>query len=161
MDTVIKGVISVAGNKLFTKINDNGDLGETKVCVRCGRMFTYLGFGHFYCPLCKDKDKEDFEKVRDYIYNHGVASAIEVAEATGVDLKTIEQYLREGRLEIPESSPIFIKCEKCGIDIRSGRLCPTCATTLSNAMKVQMNFDNEQIGEVPKRLEGKMRYFTK
>lgn len=151
----------MAANKLFTKIRTDGKIGEPKVCVKCGKMFTYLGFGHFYCPTCKERDKEDFEKVRDYIYENGVASALEVSEATGVSLKVIEQYLREGRLEIPESSPIFIKCEKCGIDIRSGRLCAECATSLSNAMRIEMNFDNEQIGAVPKKLDGKMRYLTK
>ncbi len=145
--------------EIFKKNNERGNTGETKVCVRCGRMFTYLGFGHYYCPLCKERDMEDFAKVKDYIYNHGTAPALEVSEQTGVGLKIIEQYLREGRLEIPENSPIFIKCEKCATNIRSGRLCPNCATSLSNAMRMQMNFDDEQIGEIPKKIEGKMRFF--
>lgn len=151
----------MAENKIYAKRNRDGEIGEPKVCVRCGRMFTYLGFGHYYCPMCKERDNEDFTRVKEYIYEHGVAPSLEVSEQTGVDLKIIQQYLREGRLEIPESSPIFIKCEKCGIDIRSGRLCPNCATSLSNAMRIEMDFDNEQIGEVPKKKEGKMRYFTK
>ncbi len=144
---------------ILARHNGNGEIGEPKVCFRCGRMFTYLGFGHFYCPICKEKDAHDFTKVKEYIYENGVAPALEVSENTGVSLKIIEQYLREGRLEIPEGSPIFIKCEMCSVDIKSGRLCPPCATTLSNAMRIEMNFDDEQIGEIPKKLEGKMRYF--
>jgi uncharacterized Zn ribbon protein len=133
-------------------------MNVTKVCVRCKRMFTYSGFGHFYCPTCRKLDEEDFARVKNYIYDHGVASAIEVSEMTGVSLKTIEQYLREGRLEIPEESPIFIKCEKCKIDIRSGRLCTECARKLSAAMRKEMDFDDEQIGDVPKKMIGKMRF---
>ncbi len=148
--------------KNFTvRLNKDGEMGETKVCARCGRMFNYLGFGHYYCPTCKKQDEEDFTKVKEYIYNNGVASALEVSEMTGVSIKLIEQYLREGRLEIPENSPIFIKCEKCSVDIRSGRLCPSCATSLSNTARIEMDFDDNQIGTVPKKLIGKMRFFGK
>ena len=132
--------------------------GETKICDRCGRIFLYYGFGHYYCPACKILDEEDFTKVKDYIYDHGVASALEVSENTGISLDRINQYLREGRLEIPEESPIFIKCEMCSTDIRSGRLCQECASKLSHAMRIEMNFDDTQIGRVPKKLTGKRRF---
>lgn len=143
---------------VFKANQDDDEAGSTKVCLRCGRIFNYMGFGHYYCPSCKKKDTEDFIKVKDYIYANGASTAVEVSDNTGVAVKIIEQYLREGRLEIPENSPIFIKCEKCSINIRSGRLCPECANSLSNAMRVEMKFDDEQIGEVPK-LIGKMRFF--
>lgn len=146
---------------ILAKFRDDGKVGETKVCVRCKRMFTYLGFGHFYCPACKKIDEADFTKVKTYIYENGTAPAYEVSENTGVSMERITQYLREGRLEIPEKSPIFIKCEMCASDIRSGRLCPDCAGKLTKSMKESMNFDDEQIGQVPKKMEGKMRYFGK
>ena len=145
----------------MVKRNKYGEIGEPKICVKCGRMFTYLGFGHYYCSVCKIRDEEEFTKVKDYIYEHGVAPALEVSEMTGVSMKIIQQYLREGRLEIPEGSPIFIKCEKCSIDIRSGRLCSNCATSLSKAMRTDMDFDDEQIGQIPKKLTGKMRFLGK
>lgn len=140
---------------------DTGKLGETKTCVKCRRLFNYLGYGHFYCPMCRKSDEEDFKKVKDYIFENGVAPAMEVSEKTGISLERINQYLREGRLEIPEGSPIFIKCEMCSVDIRSGRLCPDCASKLSYAMRVEMNFDDEQIGPLPKKLVGKMRFLGK
>lgn len=143
---------------LAAKVNPEGQLGEPKVCVRCGRMFSYLGFGHFYCPACKKLDEEDFRKVKNYIYENGVAPAIEVSEVTGISLDRINQYLKEGRLEIPENSPIFIKCEMCSIDIRSGRVCQECASKLTHAMRVKLNFDEEQIGSVPKKMTGKRRF---
>ncbi|MGB8453945.1 MAG: hypothetical protein WCD89_16665 [Anaerocolumna sp.] len=144
---------------IAAKLNEDGKLGETKMCVRCKRMFTYLGYGHFYCPMCRKADEEDFAKVKNYIFENGTAPALEVSEVTGISLERIHQYLREGRLEIPENSPIFIKCEMCSVDIRSGRLCPDCASKLNHAMREKMNFDDEQIGSVPKNLlVGKMRF---
>ena len=143
---------------IAAKFKEDGNLGETKICVRCKRMFTYLGYGHFYCPMCRKADEEDFQKVKNYIYDHGTAPALEVSDNTGISLERINQYLREGRLEIPENSPIFIKCEMCHIDIRSGRLCPECASKLSHAMRITMDFDEEQIGPIPKKLIGKMRF---
>lgn len=144
---------------ILAKFKEDGKVGETKVCVRCKRMFTYMGYGHFYCPACKKLDEADFTKVKEYIYENGTAPAFEVFENTGVSLERITQYLREGRLEIPEMSPIFIRCEMCSADIRSGRLCPDCAGKLTKSMKVSMNFDEEQVGQVPRKLNGKMRFF--
>ena len=79
----------------------------------------------------------------------------EIADATGVSENIIRQYLRDGMLEIPEGSPIYIKCEKCGCDIRSGRWCPSCAAKLSSDMKGMF----AGIGDKPKTSsQGKMRF---
>lgn len=144
-------------NKMAAEMNDRGRM---KYCQRCKRLFPYSGFGHIYCSRCKEADERDFEKVKDYLYDHPGATMLEVEEGTGVIMKHITTYLREGRLEIPQNSPIFIKCEMCKGDIRYGRVCPACADRLTSAMKEQMNFDAYQIGEVPKRV-GKMRFLDR
>ncbi|MBO7353261.1 MAG: hypothetical protein J6U61_03280 [Lachnospiraceae bacterium] len=87
-------------------------------------MFTYPGFGSKYCPDCRKIDEENRDKVKEYLREHGTANMVEISENTGVSKHDINQYLRDGMLEIPEGSPIYIKCEKCGCDIRSGRWCP-------------------------------------
>ncbi len=141
--------------------NRGNSAGEPRVCVRCKRMFTYLGFGHLYCPACKKRDAEYFQRVREFLYDNVGATATEVSDGTGVGINTITQYLREGRLEIPENSKIFLKCEMCATSIRSGRLCKECASKLNHAMRKNIDFDDEQIGEVPKKATGKMRFFEK
>lgn len=136
--------------------------GELKTCTRCKRMFRYFGFGHLYCPTCQKIDEDDFEKVRSYIYEHGTATALEVSEATEVSLKHIEQFLKDGRLEIPETSPIFIKCEQCRTNIRSGRFCSECASRMSKALREELGVDEFQIGEKPKiKKTGKMHFIGK
>lgn len=133
--------------------------GETATCNRCKRMFTYFGFGHRLCPECKALDDEQFERVRDYIVEHGTATMLEIENALGVPIQRIRQYLREGRLEIPENSPIYLHCESCHCDIRSGRYCKECAAKLSKELQGTLRIDEYEIGEVPKiKPKGKMRY---
>lgn len=128
---------------------------NTQVCRRCRRFFTYVGYGYMYCQHCKKKDEEDFNKVRDYIYANGTATIMQVVAETGVEQPYVKQFLREGRLIIPESSPIFIKCESCGCDIRSGRYCTDCGARLSKELKSAAIL--HEMGEKPK---GQMHYLN-
>lgn len=44
--------------------------------------------------------------------------------------------LKEGKLEIPSNSDIFIKCKICGCDIRYGELCNKCKNTPDTKIKL-------------------------
>ncbi len=121
---------------------------EIRTCVRCGKIFQYYGIGRCYCPSCKKQDDEAFKKVKAYIYENGTATVMEVSEKTGVPVRFIRLYLKDNRIEIPEDSPIFIQCERCGVNIRSGRLCPDCANALTNEMRLELDFNNDQKSKV-------------
>lgn len=134
---------------------------KEKNCKKCGRLFLYYGFGHMYCPTCQKMDNEMFQKVKDYIYEKGPSTMGEVAEATGVPIQQIDLYLKEGRLEIPPNSKLFIKCESCGVEMRSGRYCPTCASRLSKDLSVRSNFIMDEVGELKKDpTPGKMHFLN-
>jgi flagellar operon protein (TIGR03826 family) len=137
--------------------NARGLGGDLKVCKRCKKTFTYYGIGYQYCPTCKELDEEDFQNVKEYIRDHGIARVDEVVQATGVDEKRIHEYLREGRLEIPDGSSYYLKCERCGKDINSGRYCQNCAMTLKKEFTSAVSYN--EIGNAPKTtLNGKMRF---
>lgn len=143
----------------MARIGENGAFREElRVCKFCGGMFHYYGFGYGYCERCTPIDDEMFHRVKDYIWTHGSATMAAVSEATGVSMKQITQYLRDGRLEIPEDSKIFIRCEMCGADIRYGRYCPECAARTAKNLKSALKVDLFEIGEKPKNLKGKMHY---
>ena len=108
---------------------------SVQACSRCGRMFQYSGFGPICCSSCREFDDTEFDKVKEYLNEHGTATAYEISQATGVTEKTIRRYLTESRLEIPEGSPIFIQCTVCGCDIRSGKYCMDCASRLSSELQ--------------------------
>ena len=129
---------------------------SVQACSRCGRMFQYSGFGPICCTSCRDLDDMEFNRVREYLNEHGTAGSYEISVATGVTEKTIRRYLYESRLEIPEGSPIFIQCSVCGCNIRSGKYCPDCASRLSSELQgAFMSF----VGDKPKTVNentGKM-----
>ena len=128
-----------------------------EVCKNCRRLFKYYGFGSKYCPECAQVDQENRDKVKAYIREHGPDNKYEIAVATGIPESEIDQYLRDGMLEIPENSAVFIKCESCGCDIRSGRWCAECAARMSNSGQKAVYIAT---GETPKSA-GKMRFIGK
>lgn len=125
-------------------------------CPECKGPLVFEGGGAYKCSQCGTTVLDNFGKVKKYLDENGAASSITIARATGVRREVIEQMLKEGRLEIPDSSEYFIKCERCGCDIRYGRYCPDCVNQLAGGIKAIFN---ENIGEKPKN-QGKMRYFT-
>lgn len=123
-------------------------------CPECGEKLIFEGGGSYRCQKCETVVLDNFGKIKKYLDENGAASCITIARATGVRREIIEQMLKEGRLEIPDSSEYFIKCERCGCDIRYGRFCPECINKLAGGIKAIFN---ESVGEKPKQ-PGKMRF---
>lgn len=107
---------------------------EIKNCRRCNRLFQYVT-GRMICPVCRDEEEKDFQRVKDYLYDHPKAPLAQVSQETDVSVSTIKHYLREGRLLISPDSPIGIECEKCGTMIKTGRFCERCAYELEKSMR--------------------------
>lgn len=133
---------------------------EVRNCAKCGRLFQYIG-GPPICPKCKQKEEEDFQLVKNYIYENKNANMIEVSNETGVSTKLIERFIREGRLMLSEDSPISLKCEKCGTNIRTGRFCEACSRSLSNEMRMSTSANQapSKVNETKER--DKMHFLNK
>lgn len=108
---------------------------DIRNCKRCNRLFQYIT-GRMICPACKEEEEKDFQKVKDYLYEHPKASMAEVSQETGVPLSEIKHFLREGRLIITPDSPMGIDCEKCGALIKTGRFCEKCAIELERDVRL-------------------------
>ena len=88
------------------KINMRAELDEhytmLKECPKCGTRMIYA-YGEVYeCPKCGNKEFTEFGKIRDYLEKHGPQNAVTIADATGVSVKTIQKFLYQGRIEIPD-----------------------------------------------------------
>ncbi len=107
---------------------------EVKNCKRCRRIFMFGGTGPQLCNECKKLEEEEFEKVRTFVREFPGATVQEVAKETLVPTQLIYRFLKEGKLEVSEESPIALQCENCGSRIKSGRFCITCSKKLANDM---------------------------
>ena len=117
---------------------------DIRNCRRCNKVFNFLG-GVPICPQCKEKDEEDFVKVKKFLYENPKATMAEVSEGCDVSVERIKKYLRDGRLEIVggEEGNIVLDCEVCGKPISTGRFCKHC----SDAMTLGLNHTAKDMKE--------------
>jgi flagellar operon protein (TIGR03826 family) len=133
---------------------------EIKNCSRCNKIFMYVS-GLRLCDSCKKLDEEDFERVRQFVRDFPGATIPEVSKETGVPSQMIYRYLKEGKLEVSESSPIALLCENCGKRIKSGRFCVDCSKRLANEMITagkSLREDYRKNYGKPKKEEAGLRY---
>lgn len=119
-----------------------------RVCEECGGVMIFKGVGEYHCEDCGAVAYDDYGKVRLYIEEHKGATASEIEASTGVPQRSIRQMLRESRIEVAESSKMFLHCELCGKDIRSGRYCRECEE------KYHRNIEEEKRQELRKLAQG-------
>lgn len=107
-------------------------------CRNCGRIFNYVA-GAILCQPCREQMEKKFQEVKEYIRQHPGVGIAEVSEACDVDPAQIRQWLKEDRLEVTEDSAIYLSCENCGAQIRSGRFCEKCKHSMTNDLKSVLN----------------------
>jgi len=78
------------------------------------------------CSKCSDSEKDMYQLVRDYVFNHRGATIPEVSEATGASRSVILRYLREDKLSLVEDRTLLPKCKSCGTLTQIGDLCADC-----------------------------------
>ncbi len=130
-------------------------------CSKCKGRLKYIGGGYYECYDCGNREVDDFGKIKDFIEDYGPSPAIVIAEQTDIPIDLVNGMLREGRLEIPEGSDVYIECESCGCSIRFGRYCPDCIKKRTS--NLNGIFFNPEMGEKPqnnpkKGETGKLRF---
>ena len=130
-------------------------------CSKCKGRLKYIGGGYYECYDCGNREVDDFGKIKDFIEDYGPSPAIVIAEQTDIPIDLVNGMLREGRLEIPDGSDVYIECESCGCSIRFGRYCPDCIKKRTS--NINGVFFNPEMGEKPqhnpkKGESGKLRF---
>jgi len=133
---------------------------DVRNCRNCGNVFNYI-MGPIICPSCKDAVEAKFQEVKQYISDNPGVGIKQVSEECDVETSTIQQWLREERLEVTANSAIFLSCDGCGANIRSGRFCEKCKVNLSNGFRAATR-SNRPAPEPPKPAakENKMRFLS-
>lgn len=95
------------------------------------------------CDACYKEEEAQYDKVYAYIRKktNRTASMMQVVMETGVEERLIIKFVRTGKLRISQFPNLGIPCEKCGANIKSGRLCGKCGDSLVTDLQL---FENEE-----------------
>ena len=136
---------------------------DVRNCRKCGKIFNYIS-GAPICPACREKEEEDFQRVKKYLYENPGASLTQVSTELEISVEMIKRFLREGRLEIAnDEGNLVLECENCGRSIKTGRFCPDCERNLASGFKSaasQMKLDLDSRSTSERKSLG-LRYLNK
>lgn len=102
-------------------------------CPRCGRLFA-KGIRDV-CPSCMKEIDKEYQHCADFLRENKGATIHEVSDATGVSIRQISKFIREGRISIVNAPNMSYPCESCGTLIRDSHLCDDCRTRLTKAAR--------------------------
>ena len=102
------------------------DFHRPTECKVCKGIMISRGIGEYQCEDCGKVDYDDYGKVRNYLERCKGANVTEIAAYTGVSHKKIREMVKESRFEVVDERIGYVKCESCGVNIKSGRLCQSC-----------------------------------
>lgn len=97
-------------------------------CPRCGRLFVKNLMG--LCQPCIKELEHEYEICVDYLRENKGTNIQELSDATGISIKEITRFIREGRISIANAPNMMYPCEVCGTLIRDGHMCDSCRTRL-------------------------------
>ena len=92
-------------------------------CKECNKVFSHPGSK--LCPQCQQLRRDDFDKIKEYLRSNSKATTREVVAATKVQLDRVQEFIREGRLDVLPSDANQ-QCSICGTPIMRGRVCERC-----------------------------------
>lgn len=126
---------------------------DLKNCIRCKKIFSNIK-GSSMCLECKIAEETEFSSVREYLRENRKSNIKVVSEETGVTVKKIIKYIKDGRIEATDGIQDLFQCEKCKVPIKIGQYCKDCKEKLNKQIQgVLKESDNS--------LEPKMRMHTR
>ncbi|AOZ93232.1 TIGR03826 family flagellar region protein [Paenibacillus crassostreae] len=113
-------------------------------CPRCGKLFA-MNFRDI-CPECTKAIEGEYQLCSDFLRDHRGATMTELSEETGVAIRQITKFIREGRISVIDAPNLSYPCEVCGTAfIQEGNMCNSCRTRLTKELSNSVK--NEQARE--------------
>lgn len=102
--------------------------GKLKNCSYCQKV--YVDYGDGCCPVCKEKQEVERQKVRDFLDENPGADMMAIAKATGLSAKVITRMTKEGFLG-KRRAAFSHPCKGCGKPIDEGLYCKACIASFA------------------------------
>ncbi|GLX70882.1 TIGR03826 family flagellar region protein [Paenibacillus glycanilyticus] len=97
-------------------------------CPRCGKL--YAKNFRDVCPACIREIDNEYELCSNYLRKNKGAIITELHDETGVSIKQITKFIKEGRISLLNAPNLMYPCEVCGTLIRENNICGTCRARL-------------------------------
>lgn len=97
-------------------------------CPRCGKVFA-RNFRDI-CQKCYAEIEQEYVACAEYLRENRGTAITELSEATGVSIKQITKFVKEGRISMVDAPNLTYPCESCGMPIREGNMCTSCRDRL-------------------------------
>lgn len=126
-------------------------------CARCDALFVRTV--RDICPKCYKEVEEEYTKCAQFLRkreNRG-ANIQQLSEATGVSVRQITRFIKEGRISTAGNPNLSYPCENCGTPIISGHLCEACASGLRREMEQDQDV-KQRLAEEEKRQNAEATY---
>ncbi|GED33884.1 TIGR03826 family flagellar region protein [Brevibacillus centrosporus] len=123
-------------------------LGKLANCSRCDALFVQAV--RDICPKCYQQVEQEYELCARFLRkreNRG-SNIYQVSEVTGVSVKQITKFIKEGRISIAGNPHLGYPCERCDSLIHTGNLCDSCIDSLKHDitqdLEVMRRLDEEK-----------------
>ena len=116
-------------------------LGKLANCSRCDALFVQAV--RDICPKCYQEVEKEYELCAKFLRkreNRG-ATIHQVSEGTGVSVKQITRFIKEGRISVEGNPNLGYPCESCGTTIQKGSICPSCMRNLKHEITQDLDVE--------------------
>ncbi|MEI7025643.1 flagellar protein [Paenibacillus sp. y28] len=102
-------------------------------CSSCGKV--YQRNVRQLCQDCIHQADSNLDKCLSFLRRDKKASSQSLSDHTGVPIKEITRFLREGKILIVDFPNLTYACASCGGPIRQHKLCSPCSEWLSRDIR--------------------------
>jgi hypothetical protein len=101
-------------------------------CKKCNKLFNKVLVD--ICEECIKEEEKALSTVQHFLRDNPRSTALQIAEKTGVTAARILQFARERKINLAstEGGKTIFKCQFCGCEINSGKVCSSCMGKLGD-----------------------------
>lgn len=114
-------------------------MAELSNCKTCGTVFVKVL--QPLCPQCFEKEEQWYRAVSDFLKKkeNWMATKKDLLEATLIPSRTLNAFIRTGRLLLKTYPNLHHPCERCQEPTHERRFCISCATELKTDFNLPLN----------------------
>lgn len=128
-------------------------------CPQCGKLYVLNLKG--MCSDCIRDIERQYEDCNHYLKENRGTTITELSEVTGVSIKQITTFIREGRISIANAPNMGYACEVCGTLIRDGNMCDSCRARLTKDIRNAYNDGDAGKSNQAEKTQGAYRVVDK